>query len=93
MGKLNIKISPPGSSVMPNTGGHTDGIQKGGHAHGSPTARVSLPPKGASLGRLPLQSPPANVTGQRIGQPNPQVGAAASKKPNRKGGAAFYGES
>ena len=92
MGKLNIKISPPGSIKMP-TGGHTDGVRKGGHSRGGPLANPGRTVgAGASLGRLPIQNPPANQVGQRIGQPDPDTGAAATKKPNRKGGAAFYGE-
>ena len=41
---------------------------------------------------LPVQKPVAGVASQRIGQSNPNPAAAATKKPNRKGGAPFYGE-
>ena len=93
MSKISQKISKPGSAVMPNTGGHTDGSQKGGHARGGPLANPGRSvPAGNSLNRLPVQSPKANLNGQKIGQPVPDTSAAATKKPNRKGGAAFYGD-
>jgi hypothetical protein len=42
---------------------------------------------------LPVRKPPAGLANSRIGQQNPQTGAAATVKPKRKGiGAAFYGE-
>lgn len=92
MSKVLPKISPPGSIRMPQGGGHTDGIAKAGNPRGGALAKVKGVGMGNPQGRMPLQNPPANVTGMKIGQPNPQTGAAATKKPNRKGGAAFYGE-
>lgn len=91
--KVAPKISAPGSSKFPNTGGHTDGIQKGGHARGGPLAKVKPAGTGDPAGRLPVQHPTANQANKRIGQPNPDTSAAATAKPKRKGlGAAFYGE-
>lgn len=92
MSKLSPEICAPGSMKMPS-GGHTDGVQKGGHARGGALANAGRTVgKGNPQGRLPVQSPPANVTGQKIGQSLPNISNAASKKPNRKGGANFYGD-
>jgi hypothetical protein len=93
MSKVTPKISPPGSITMPS-GGHTDGVQKGGHNRGGALAQPGRSvPMGQAQGRLPIRKPTANLANTTIGQPNPQTGAVATKKPNRKGGAAFYGES
>lgn len=97
---------PQRGAHNPNVGTHGSGIApkpKGGAAikgNDRPSmpvqaglARVSNVGNGQAAGRLPLQNPPANVVGNKIGQPNPQVAAAASQKPKRKGlGASFYGE-
>lgn len=91
--KVAPKISAPGSSKFPNTGGHTDGVKKGSHARGGALAKVKPAGAGDPAGRLPVQSPTANIASKRIGQANPDTTAAASVKPKRKGlGAAFYGE-
>lgn len=93
MSKLTPKISAPPAPRMPNLGGHTDGVQKGGHARGGALAQPGRSVgMGNPQGRMPLQSPPTNVTGRKIGQPVPETSAAATKKPNRKGGANFYGD-
>lgn len=55
-------------------------------------ARVKGVGTGDTGGRLPVQHPTVNLVGKRIGQANPDTAATATKKPNRKGGAAFYGE-
>jgi hypothetical protein len=87
---LSPKISPPGSIKMPSGGRNTDvGRRATGGVLAKPGRSV---PNGQTLGRLPIQNPPANQVGNKIGQANPQTAAAATKKPNRKGGAAFYGE-
>lgn len=91
MGKLNQKISAPGSAKMPNTGGHTDGVQKGSHGRGGALAKVKPAGAGDSGLRLPVQSPKANLASMKIGQAVPDTSAAATKKPSRKGLAAFYG--
>src|SRR5258708_29920389 len=50
-------------------------------------------PTGKNQGAIPLRKPPAGLANTKIGQQNPQTGAAATSKPRRKGlGAAFYGE-
>lgn len=91
--KVAPKISAPGSSKFPNKGGHTDGVKKGSHARGGALAKVKPAGLGDSGGRLPVQSPTANIGSKRVGQPNPDTSAAATAKPKRKGlGAAFYGE-
>jgi hypothetical protein len=92
--KVTPKISSPGAGKMPNTGGHTDGSIKGGHARGGPLAK---PGRSVGMGdsgmRMPVQSPKANIGNQRVGQPDPQTGAAATQKPSkRKTPAPFYGE-
>jgi hypothetical protein len=94
MSKISQKISKPGSIKMPQGPMHTDGIEKGSHGRGGQLANPGRSvPMGNSLNRLPIQSPKANLNGKKIGQPNPDTSAAATKKPNRKGGSAFYGES
>jgi hypothetical protein len=92
MSKIIPKISTPGSAVMPNTGGHTDGSQKGGHARGGALANPGRTvPKGPALGRS-ATAPTNNIVGTKIGQPNPDTGAASTKKPKTKAALAFYGE-
>ena len=74
-------------------GGHTDGVKKGRHARGGARARVKGAPTGDSALRLPVHHPTANIANAQVGQPNPNVAAAASSKPKRRGlGSAFYGE-
>lgn len=93
MSKVAPKISSPGPAKMPNTGGHTDGIAKGGHAHGGALAKISVPAGSASGGiPNPVQKPNSNLRGKNVGQPNPDTGAAATKKPKTKAALAFYGE-
>lgn len=68
MSKVIPKISKPGAAKMPNTGGHTDGIKKGGHAHGGALAKVSMPPSGASGGiPNPVQKPNSGLRGKAVG--------------------------
>ena len=57
-------------------------------------ARVKNRPSHPGGSFLPVQNNAnANLTGQAIGQPNPNTGAAATAKPKRKGlGSAFFGE-
>lgn len=95
---------PTTGAHNPNVGAHGSGIAPRNASAGQKTDKLSMPAqaglarvanvgKGNPQGRLPVQSPPANVVGSKIGQPNPQTGAAATAKPKRKGiGAAFYGE-
>lgn len=91
MSKVIPKISSPGSMKMPSGGRHTDvGRRATGGQLAHPGATAG---KGNPQGRLPIHNPPANQVGNKIGQPNPDTGAAASTKPKRRGiGAAFYGE-
>lgn len=107
MSKVLPKISAPGSIKMPS--GSRD-PNKGEHARGGALAKPGRSvPTGQSQGRMPLQNPPSNVVGGKIGQreaappgpgarirpitQTPTVGnPVATKKPNRRGGAAFYGE-
>lgn len=92
MSKILPKISAPGSSKFPNGGGHTDGVQKGGHARGGALANPGRTvPKGATLGRS-ATSPTNNIVGTKVGQPNPDTSAAATKKPKTRAALAFYGE-
>ena len=94
MSKVTPAICPPGSMKMPSGPMHTDGIQKGGHGRGGTLANPGRSVgKGNPQGRLPIRKPSANLANTTIGQSLPNTGAAATKKPNRKGGAAFYGES
>ncbi len=80
-------MAPKPTGGAPILGNDRPSMPSQGHA------RVKGVGTGPSLRRLPLQSPTANVVGQTIGQPNPETGAAATAKPNRKGkGAAFFGE-
>lgn len=84
-------MKSPGSGVFPNRGPHSPNV--GTHGKGGALAQPGRSvPMGKADGRLPIKNPPANVVGQKIGQSNPNTAAAATKKPNRKGGAAFYGE-
>ena len=55
-------------------------------------ARVQGVGTGPALGRLPIQNPASNRVSTKVGQTLPNTSAASTKKPNRKGGAAFYGE-
>jgi hypothetical protein len=87
-----LTISKPPAMKFPQ-GGHTDGSKKGGRGRGGPLANPGLSvPTGPSLGRLPIQSPTSGVVGQKVGQTLPSTAPTATKKPKRKGGAAFYGE-
>lgn len=89
MSKVTPKISAPGRPKMPNTGGHTDGVQKGGHGRGGSLAKVQQVGKGNPQGRMPLQSPPANVTGTKMpygghGQPPAAKGGPAGLRAGGK---------
>lgn len=95
MGKLNQKMGPPGSMKMPQ-GGQTDGIKKGSHARGGSLAKVkgvSTAPAGTNGASFtPIQSQRAGKAGKHLGQSLPDLSPVATKKPNRKGGSAFYGD-
>jgi hypothetical protein len=89
--KVAPKISAPGSAKMPTGGAHNPSI--GTHGGGGKLANVKSAPVLAKGGFMPLKTNAmANLTGQKIGQKVPDTAATATKKPNRKGGAAFYGE-
>lgn len=94
-GTRNTEVGKHGSGIAPKPKGGA--AIKGNDRPSMPAqaglARVANVGNGQALGRLPIQNPPANQVGNRIGQPNPQTAAAATSKPKRKGlGAAFYGE-
>lgn len=96
--KVIPKITAPGSAKMPTTGPHNPNVgRRGVGGQLAKVKGVGSSPSGASgpAGSfMPVQNNAmANLTGAKIGQPNPNTAAAATKKPNRKGGAAFYGES
>jgi hypothetical protein len=64
--KVAPNICAPGSMTMPS-GGRTDGIKKGSHARGGALAQPGRTVgKGNPQGRLPVQSPPANITGRKV---------------------------
>lgn len=89
--KIAPKISSPGSAKMPTKGPHNPNVGKHGGAQ-KVNVKAAAPSPGGSF--LPVQNNAmANLRNQSVGQQNPQTAAAATKKPNRKGGAAFYGES
>ena len=92
-GKLTPNICAPGSMKMPQ-GGQTDGVKKGSHARGGSLAKPGRSVgTGNPLGHMPVRKPTGGIANTKVGQANPNTSAAATKKPNRKGGAAFYGES
>lgn len=98
-GPHNPNVGTSGSGMAPrnaSAGQRTDKLSmpaQNGFARvkGAPNSPTG---KGGPAGSfMPLQdNAMANLTGPKIGQQNPQTSAAATKKPNRKGGAAFYGE-
>jgi len=99
MSKLAPKISGPGTMHLAEGPMHIDGTQKGGRNRGGQLAQVkgtgtSPTGKGGNAGSFMPErtNAMANLTGPHVGQQNPNTAAAATKKPNRKGGAAFYGE-
>ena len=75
-----------------NKGGRNATTEESRHGGGGALAKVKSAPKGASLQRLPVQHPTANQVGSKVGKSAANTGAVATKQPNRKGGAAFYGE-
>ena len=90
--KVSPKISQPPAPKMPTKGPHNPnvGTHGGGGALAKPGRSVGM---GDSGMRMPVQSPKANIGNQRVGQPEPQTGAAATQKPSkRKTPAPFYGE-
>jgi len=95
--KLAPKISAPGSDKFPTSGPHNPNV--GSHGKTSKLANVKAAPTsgsgatGSAGSFMPVQNNAmANLRG--AAQPKvPNTAAAATKKPNRKGGAAFYGES
>jgi hypothetical protein len=95
VGKLNQKISAPGSMKMPQ-GGQTDGIKKGSHARGGQLSKVqgvSSAPAGTNGASFtPVQSQRAGKAGKHLGQSLPDLSPVSTKKPNRKGGSNFYGD-
>lgn len=93
-GPHNPNVGTRGSGIAPKPAGGA----KLFNANASLSAQAGLARAGSvGMGNaqmlMPLQHPPANITGQKIGQQVPNTAAAATRKPNRKGGAAFYGES
>lgn len=88
----------------PNVGTHGSGIAPRNASAGQRTDKLSMPAQGGiarvknasnapSAGSfLPVQKPKAGLQNQPIGQQVPSASAVATRKPNRKGGAAFYGE-
>ena len=85
MGKLNQKISLPGSSKMPTTGPHNPkvGIHPSGGALANPGRSVGM---GNAQGRMPLQSPPANLVGSKAPKVPDTSAAATKRKHNYYGG-------
>ncbi len=84
--------------TMPQGGRNTSVGEHGrGGALAKPGRSVSSSPTGksGSAGSFtPVQNNAmANLANKRVGQAVPDTSAAATKKPNRKGGSAFYGES
>lgn len=94
-GTRNTEKGKHGSGIAPKPSGGANipGNDKPTMPAQAGLARVKNVGNGQALGRLPVQNPPANQVGNKIGQPNPKTVAAATSKPKRKGiGAAFYGE-
>ena len=94
-GGRNTDVGKHGSGLAPKPSGGAaiPGNDRPSMPTSAGLARIGSEPNGPALGRLPIQNPPANQVGNKIGQPNPQTGAAATSKPKRRGiGAAFYGE-
>lgn len=82
------KSNAHGTNITPVFGGQTDGVRAGSHSRGGTLARPGRSvPMGAAHDRLPLQKPPANQVGIRLGQTNPASftppgPAATAIKPN-----------
>lgn len=87
-----IAPKPSGGAKLFNasaTMGASAGLARIGSAGASPTGK-----SGSAGSFTPVKNNAmANLASQRIGQKVPDTGAVATKKPNRKGGSAFYGES
>ncbi len=95
--KVAPRISAPGSDKFPTKGPHNPNVGTSGKTSklasvkGAPTSGSGAAGSAGSF--MPeINNAMANLRGARIGQKNPDTAAAATKKPNRKGGAAFYGE-
>ena len=85
MSKISPKISAPGSAKFPTKGPHNPNV--GTHGGGGALAKVA----GVGSSSAASFRTGANLQGAKIGQKVPDTAAAATKKPNRKGEAAFYG--
>lgn len=71
--------------------------RKGGFFPGSFAARKGASDAGgkpsmAGAGKMRTTDPMAGISGRKIGQGKINTSAAATQKPKRKGGSAFYGE-
>lgn len=88
----NVGTSGSGLAPKPKGGIPVNGNDRPSLGTSAGLARAGSKPMGDKGQRLPVQSPTANLASTKVGQANPNTAAAASKKPNRKGGAAFYGE-
>lgn len=89
----NVGTSGKGIAPKPKGGAALPGNDRPSAPEQAALARVKNVGMGQTQGRMPVQNPPANVVGQKIGQPEPQTSAAATQKPaRRKTPAPFYGE-
>lgn len=89
----NVGTSGSGLAPKPSGGAAIPGNDRPSMPEQAGLARVRNVGMGKADMRLPIQNPPANQKGMKVGQPNPNTGAAATSKPKRRGiGAAFYGE-
>ena len=81
---------PQGPSRQPNLGRHGGG---GALARVKGAGTSSSGKGGPSGSFMPVKNNAmANISPRQVGQSLPDMGPTATKKPNRKGGAAFYGE-
>jgi hypothetical protein len=88
MNKVVPKICKPGSDKMPTKGPHNTNVGRSGT--GGTLAKLKPAGKSPAGSFLPMQNNAnANLRTCPVEQP---ISNAASKKSNRKGGAAFYGE-
>jgi hypothetical protein len=79
-------------SMKPTYG--SGSTQAGEHARGGSLAKVKGASSAASGGiPNPVRKPNSGLNNKRVGQAVPDTSAAATKKPSRKGLAAFYGVS
>jgi hypothetical protein len=93
-GTRNTEKGKHGSGIAPKPSGGADimGNDRPSMPAQAGLARVKPVGMGFKGFRLPVQSPQANIKGMK--QPKvPSTAPAATKMPNRKGGANFFGES